>query len=359
MDNMEGGVEEVKEIREILNTAMERHFKPLRIPVVWLLFNLCLTQRNKRTASMKSILELSGPLNMSAEETKAALWFLHHHAGVMMYFPSVPQLQDLVILDTQVVYDSITCLVLRAMSFDNVGQACSEKFRETGQFGLKDLVAAMDRVSGNDLIPPEKLLALLEFLHIIAPIPGSQDLSSSAEEEREVVYLMPCVLRIASKEKLDIICNDQSHPQCVAPLMIRYKCGFVPLGIFPALIASLISKKSFMLVEKEMMKNKVQFRCGPRQILVSLLCYPKFYAIVIFKLPVVAHQVNEECAAVRQEVTAALDVVSSHMNYSYFLDYQFAFECPIHPGKNHLCVFNNTLNAPQIMNCLQVHGNLD
>ena len=40
MDNMNGGVEEVKAIREMLETAMERHFKPLRIPAVWLLFNL-------------------------------------------------------------------------------------------------------------------------------------------------------------------------------------------------------------------------------------------------------------------------------------------------------------------------------
>ena len=89
----------------------------------------------------------------------------------MMYFPNVPLLQDLVILDTQVVYDSITSFILRAIRFGNVDQACLEKFRETGQFVLKDLVAATCYVTGGDLIPPEKLIALLEFLHIIAPIP--------------------------------------------------------------------------------------------------------------------------------------------------------------------------------------------
>ena len=124
----------MKAIREMLDSAMESHFKPLRYPAAWLLFNLCLAQTNKRTAGMKSILELSSQLNMSAEETKVALWFLHHHAGVMMCFPNVPLLQDLVILDTQVVYDSVTFLIFRAMSFGNVGEACSEKFRETGQF---------------------------------------------------------------------------------------------------------------------------------------------------------------------------------------------------------------------------------
>ena len=327
MDSMKGGVEEVKAIREILNTAMEMHFKPLRIPAVWLLFKICLSQTNKRTDSMKSILELSGQFNMSPDETKVALWFLHHHAGVMMNFPNVPLLKDLVIIENQVVYDSVTFLVLRAMNFDNVGQACSEKFRKTGQFVLKDLVAAANHVSGGDLIPPEKLIALLEFLHIIAPVQSSTD-------EKQAVYLMPCVLCITSKEKLDAICNDPSRPQCVAPLMVRYKCGFVPLSIFPALIASLISNKSFKLVKDEMMKNKVQFR---RQTQVSLLCYPKFYAVIVSKLPVVAHKIHKECVAVRQEVTAALEEVGFNMNYGY-LDYQLAFKCPSHPGKDHVCI---------------------
>ena len=356
MDNMNGGEEEVKAIREMLNTAMERHFKPLRIPAVWLLFNLCLIQTNKRTASMKTILELSSQFNMSPEETKVALWFLHHHAGVMMYFPNVPLLQDLIIIDTQVVYDSVTFLILRAMGFGNVGQACSEKFRETGQFVLKDLVAATDRVSGGDLIPPKKLIALLEFLHIIAQVPGVQA-SPSPTDEQEAVYLMPCVLRTASKEKLDAICNDQSRPQCVAPLMVRYKCGFVPLGIFPALIASLISNKSFSFVQRGMMKNIVQFRYQPLKTLISFLCYPRFYAVVISELCVSKREVHRECLAIRQQVIAALKHVCSHMNYGYFQDYyQFAFKCPSHPGKEHLCVVDELSEVTKLMECLEYHN---
>ena len=352
MDNMEGGIEEVKTIRKMLDTAMESHFKPLRIPAVWLLFNLCLAQISKRTASMKNVLELTSQFNMSAEETKVALWFLHHHAGVLMYFPNVPLLQDLVILDTQVVYDSVTFLILRAMSFDNVGQACSEKFRETGQFVLEDLVAATRHVSGEDIIPPEKLIALLEFLHIIAPIPRVQG-SQSSTQEQEAVYLIPCVLRTASKEKLDAVCHNECRPQCVAPLMVRYKCGFVPLGIFPALIASLISNKSFRLVKKGMMKNKVQFRYQHMKTLISFLCFPRFYAIVISELFVSEHEVHKECAAIREQVVAALEQVGSHMNYGNFVDYQFAFECPSHPGKEHLCVVDDKPEVPKLMDCLE------
>ncbi len=45
MDNMGGGKDEVSQIRKILEDAMEKHFKNLKIPAVWLLFSLCLRMR--------------------------------------------------------------------------------------------------------------------------------------------------------------------------------------------------------------------------------------------------------------------------------------------------------------------------
>ena len=358
---MDGGVEEVEAIKKMLNNAMERHFKPLSIPAVWLLLNLCLCMNKARTASMKSVLELSSQFNMSPYETKAALWFLHHHAGVMMYFANVALLEYLVFLDSQVVYNSVSFLILRAMSFDNVGQVYSENFRTTGQFVLKDLVAAMVCASeiredpqNKDLIPPKKLISLLKFLPIIALISGDQ-LTHSSAEEQDVVYVMPCVLRTANKHQFDAVFNDPNHPLHIAPLMIRYKCGFVPLGIFPALVANLIPNKSFRLVQRGVMKNKLQFHHKPLNTLVSLLCYPRFYAIFISKPSVSECEVCMECAEIRQQVVVALEYVDAHMNYGNFVDYQFAFECPSHPGKEHLCVVAEQFEVTKLMECLEHH----
>ena len=350
MDNMAGGAEEVNEVRKLLEIAMEKHFKKLRIPAVWLLFSLCLRMRDVRTACMKYCLELSSLFNMSPYETKVALWFLHHHAGVMMYFPNVPGLEDLVIIDIQVVYDSVTSLILRAMSFDNVGQATAEKFRRTGQFVLKDLIAATAGVS-KDLIPPLKLVALLEYLHIVARIFAIT--ISPPEVEDEVVYIMPCVLHSANKDKLDAFYKDTPPPNSIAPLMVRYKCGFVPIGVFPAMIASLIANKSFELIEEGMMKNLVQFRYGSLHTLVTFISQPKFYEILISKLPKIKHDPHTECVEIRKEVESTFEKVGSCMNYGYFMDYQFAFECPTHPGKDHLCVCNRNETMPELMLCLQ------
>ena len=98
---------------------------------------------------------------------------------------------------------------------------------------------------------------------------------------------MPCVLRNAKMNVLDAVYNDTSHPHSIAPLMVRYKCGFVPTGVFPAMVASLIGNTSFRQVERGMMKNLVQFHYGPLHSLVTFISHPKFYGIIISQHPVV------------------------------------------------------------------------
>ena len=121
--------------------------------------------------------------------------------------------------------------------------------------------------------------------------------------------------------------------------------------VFPVLIASLIPNKSFRLVQRGITKNKVQFHHQPLKTLVSFLCYPRFYAIVISKLYVSECDVHKECAAIRQQVVAALKLVS-HMNNGNFVVYQFAFKCPSHPWKKHLCVVEEQSEETKLVECL-------
>ena len=103
-----------------------------------------------------------------------------------------------------------------------------------------------------------------------------------------------------------------------------------------------------------MMKNKILFRYQPLKTLASFLCYPRYYAIVISELSIsVSDTQKMECTNIRQQVVAALEQVSSHMNYGNFLDYQFAFECPRHPEKEHLCVVEEQSEVTEIIECLE------
>ena len=57
--------------------------------------------------------------------------------------------------------------------------------------------------------------------------------------------------------------------------------------------------------------------------------------------------------AIRQQVVASLEQVGSHMNYGNFVNYHFAFECPSHPGKEHLCVVDDQPEVPNLIECLE------
>ncbi len=352
LDNMGGGVEEIHHLHQLLENAMEKHFKKLKIPAVWLLFSLCLRMRKVRTASLETCLALSHAFNMTPYETKAALWFLHHHAGVLMYFPSVPGLEDLVIIDTQVVYDSITGVILKAMSFESVGQATSERFRKTGQFSMTDLKTATADISG-DLIPPEQLVALLAYLHLIAEIASSvesSDTNSVLEEEKK--YIMPCVLENTSAKELDLFHKESCSSSFVEPLLMYFSSGFTPMGLFPAAMACLVSNKSFTFITEGVKKNMVHFLYGSKRIRVTFLSQCKYFEVVVSCDPTFQDSIHHECAALKQEIEDTLKEASSRMNYNSSMDYQFAFDCRSHEGGNHLRIVHEVESIPSAMTCV-------
>ena len=66
-----------------------------------------------------------------------------------------------------------------------------------------------------------------------------------------------------------------------------------------------------------------------------------------------------ECTAIRKEIESTFKIICGHMNYGIFMNYQFAFECPIHLGKgrDHLCVMDRTEHVPEVMLCLKNNKN--
>ncbi len=305
--------------------------------------------REVRTASLETCLALSNAFNMTPYETKVALWFLHHHAGVLMYFPSVRCLEDLVIIDTQVVYDSITGVILKAMSFDNVGQAKAKRFRKTGRFTMKDLKSATSKISG-DVIPPEQLVALLAYLHIIAEIVSVEYSKSVLEEEKE--YIIPCVLENTSAKELDLFHKESCTSCLVEPLLMYFSSGFTPMGLFSASMACLVSDKSFTFIREGVKKNMVTFLYGSNLIRVTFVSRSKYFEMVVSCDPTFQDSIHHECTALKQEIEDTLKKASSRMNYNSYMDYQFAFDCRSHEGGNHLGVVDGAHSVPKVMKCL-------
>ena len=354
IDNMNGGEGEIREVRKFLEDGVKKHFKKLTIPVSWLMLSLCLRKREQRTASLESVLHLAGDLGISEEEAMIALWFLHHYAGVLMYFPKLPELKDTVICDNQIVYDSATELIVYTFRFGSVRVAVSERFQKTGLFMLEDIAKATAGVSG-DYLPLDKLVKLLQHINAIATFTPSQHslLGNSMATTKELLF-MPCVLQSASPEELIEWRRSISKLLTGAPIFITYECGYVPFGVFPATIGKLAGDKAVKKMVDGIKKNRVQFQFGSDRDTVTLVSQPKYYAIHVTRRQTAKRfkkSLHEVCSAILELVESTLVAVTSCMNYNLAFKHQLAFECPVHAEGQQLCVVDTEELPPCLMCC--------
>jgi GTPase SAR1 family protein len=342
VNNKNGGVAEVKKIQKVIEDEISL-FPKLPLPVSWLMFSLCLRSKRLKMVPLEKCLHLAEQLQIPRDEALLAIWFLHHHAGLLMHFRDVPELRGSVICDTQLVYDSLTHLIVNTFKFGaHVSKAASERFKDTGQFSLQDIRKVVEKAaSPGDCIPLEKLVKLLEYLNIIARI-----------SETEAVFFMPCVLPNASSSELDV--KPSKGEVSPLPLMIRFTCGFIPTGVFTAMIANLFSQLSVkkMIVEG-MKKNRIQFYYGDAWDKVTVISRSKHYEIHISRRSKAKSSLHKVCNAVRDLIQHTLKTVTFRFNYTFSLSYELGFECPLHNGVDHLCVVKESGGAePEVMTCL-------
>ena len=219
-------------------------------------------------------------------------------------------------------------MIKKTFTFENVGRYAADIFREKAQFTMSDLQEAI-RYSGDALIPLEKMVVLMEHHKILAALPIKDD-------SAEPTYFMPCVLKSATCAELQQV---RSSPD-IAPLMIRYECGYMPLGIFSSLIIGLVSQNenNWELVEEDLHRNKIEFQVGDDGDSVTLISRPTYMEIVVFRESDPTKPTFSVCCDVRNSIEATLEDVHSYMKYNSSARFQYGFECPSHPGKEHLCV---------------------
>ena len=333
VDNMNGDYDEIDEIQNILMNIIERSFKKIAIPASWLMLSLLIRTRKVRLMELKECEKLAGKLNISPEELQHALWFLHYGVGVLLYYPDVPELKDTVICEMQALFDSVTHLIKKTYTFKKVGRHLCEKFRKEGEFSLKDIQEAMQ--SSSALIPLEKLVKLLEHLNVLTALADEQ------------TYFMPCVLRSQRASNLGLHTLQEWDPPS---LMLHYDCGYMPVGIFPSIITNIVSQGEWEIIKTDLYKNKVQFRVGEDRDIIFLICHPQYFEIAISQIQP-RETTSSLCNHVREVIESTLHTVTSRMHYDFSMEYKFGFECPSHPGKEHICVMPG--KTSNVMECIR------
>ena len=337
INNLHGDEDELDPIQKKLEEVIEDNFEKIQIPIPWLLLSLYIRSKKWRTLSLAKCEKLAGYLGICSKDLQHVLWFFHHCIGVHLYYPEI--MKDTLICDIQVVFDGATNLIKHTFK----SEWARKQFKENGRFSLKDLKDATSDCT-DDLIPLERLVKLLEYLGMLTVIPSAGN--------QEPTYFMPCVLKSARASEQEVSSCSESDP---AHLMLRFDCGYMPMGIFPAMITNLVSQQweDWRLIEEGLHKNKIQFLVGDNYDTVSLLSHPRFIEIAInLLMPSQSSKITESlCVHVRNVVECILENVTKRIHRKFGMGYRFGFHCPIHPEKDHLCILEK--KTVQVMLCLQ------
>ena len=327
LNNMTGDDSEMSPIRKDIEKIIKNMFSKVDIPASWLMFRIILHFLHKPVVSVTECEEIARRLSMNTP-VREAIWFFHHNIGSLMHYPDIPSMENVVICDSQVVFDSTSELIIDTfkISSRDIPQSAVKDFREKGQFSLEHIKDRTESYRKNQL-SLKQLVDLLKSHNILAEIKSDQESSeqlkpsqeSSAQSNQyQPKFVMPAVLKEASKEELKL----ENAKQEAAPLMIHFEGGFVPFGVFCAGVANLIAHQdalspSWQLCDDQVMKNKVKFSID-KSFYATLISRPQYLEIRVGQHPRARakRSLPNICSTVRQTVVQTFETVITKMRYN-------------------------------------------
>ena len=111
--------------------------------------------------------------------------------------------------------------------------------RKRGIFSLKDVAneCSADASNGDEPLTPEKLVALLQHLRIITPLKKRP--KPAEEEEVPQRYFMPCVMYHSEEATRSEAPRGTQKVPGTPALLFTFDCGYIPKGVFGAVITHL------------------------------------------------------------------------------------------------------------------------
>ena len=365
VDNMNGTDEsEMSEIRSNIDNIVKTLFKEVPIPASWLMFRVMLHLLNKPIVSLSQCEEIARRLSMPTP-VQEALWFFHHQVGSLLYYSDIPSMRGTVICTPQVIFDSISTVIISNFQYSNyqVARKAVEQFQQTGLFSLSDISEKTEEHRSSHL-SSNQLVDVLKQQGILAEVKHDEEENTS--EPAESKFIIPAVLEHASEEEL-----KPSPSLLASPLMICFEGGFVPFGVFSASVARLIAhadsiSPKWKLCHEQVHKNKVKFLIA-KAFIATLISRPRYLEIQVeqHSRAKSKYPLQDICVTVRQEVTTTLEAVISKMKYKPYIvaherpfDVTVAFSCSLEESHSaHLMKVDkdeNELCCECLRECFQV-----
>ena len=301
IDNFEQqDIQNVKrKIEELVTQAT-----PQDIPAPWLVFDFVLHTYAKsnelRVVKKKKCEEISKMCGVKEDEFESVLHYLHYYAGTLLYYYNVPELSDCVITDFQLIFDSISKIIIDYFddSSDH-GPHIQDKrlLHENGQ--LK--ASVLKDVEG--CLKVDELLSLMLHRHIISKMDGN-------------MFFMPSVLPKAE------LANNISSNSC--SLLVMFKHGCCPIGLFCAVTTRLIVTQKWRVKKNEpQFRNKISLYCSGKPYHITFSAFFAHYEICLMSLDRKA-ELNIRYA-IYKTIDEVFTTVCKDMNYP---NPSYGFYCP-------------------------------
>ena len=366
VSNMTGDKKEVREIQEFLEDQL-RTFSALPIPPSWLMFSLFLRKLQKDILTMKECETIAR--RFKVEDLDLALWFLHHFIGVPLHYDE-GELCHLVICNPQVVFDSISEIIITGLEMSHT-PGIRKNFDNKGTFFFKEVEDYFNnRLRTGQLkssITPSQLVQILLLHNFIALVKSDETTSEKhVEGARDTVrgrvlketkhkllaqphkndeYFMPARLSFANDNELKVKCN----PTDPVPLIICFKCGIIPVGVFCATIARLVSSEWELSPVATQKRNKITFQVDSLYDII-LISKPKCYEIHIVSIdpstdstPPTAKICNDVLVTMCEALDDVIEEMENLKSLKFLSGstqghYQLGLYCPINLEDDHVAV---------------------
>ena len=353
-----------------------------KLPPSWYMFSIVLRRMKIAGHSVlqySHCQQIAKKLYIKEMQLQSLLSRLHKILGIIMYFPEVHKLKDIVICDPSVVYKGISELIFNSFSTKSC-PALSLRLKKWGIFMYRELKEHCNKVktaSKGCQIQIEVLIIILQHLGIIAPVQFSEPNDTSIEPKNEdcLVYnidsefVIPSVLDDALPEELKLQLQD-GEACSIVPLRIYFNCGFSPMGGFCYLFTRLISDRNWKLpVKKEQMmsengtywRNKATFivQADEKEYFVTLISTKQYYEIhIVHTHSKEPFQLGRDGRSICRKVWNDVESVLSDTLNAPLKEYMVACQCTLHEREkdsDHIMEFDSRPhdNNPKITaNCL-------
>ena len=271
VNNLDESDSDFQKIRSALQQSIERSEEfTIKCPSTWLVFSLVLRAKHKSSQVLSyndcfAVAQSCGITDRT--ELNNALFFIHSRLGLVRYF-CVEELNNLVVIDPQILFDKITKLIVETFISDHANVSEIEEFQKRGIFSTEvmERINKKSQTESDTQLPFKWLLKLLNHLRIAA-------FFIDYKGNRKCFF--PSVLCHAPEQLRQSIEYNDCPIKPPPPLLIAFKSGFCPRGIPGALIKYLMTNEmksniSWELYSTRVFRNQVSFGVGPCDIMLTI-----------------------------------------------------------------------------------------